>query len=251
MLRKKLNKTALETDTNRPQNKRSKVGKNNEKSDQAESKYFVSKVEIVSEMPMLTVNEQVLRIAKKLNTVLKQFAFSKPVHYCYNPTEYALKPYEVYINRFCTSPKDVIFIGMNPGPFGMCQTGVPFGEITHVRDWMKINEDIDKPEIECPTRPIQGFSCTKSEQSGLRFWSLFKSMCETPERFFKHAFVYNYCPLAFMGNTGKNITPNMIKVHNFSKFISFHFEPRYRVVYLINCTCKTDKFQKLKYFRFL
>jgi hypothetical protein len=33
--------------------------------------------------------------------------------------------------------------------------------------------------------------------------------------FFHQAFVYNYCPLAFMMSTGKNITPTELKV--FSK----------------------------------
>lgn len=206
MLKKKLNKAdaAIEEAS---QNKKSKTADNI-----CESKYFATKVEKVSEMPAVFINEQLIRIAKRLNVVLKDFKFPKPVDYCYNPVEYASKPHETYINRYCTDPKDIIFIGMNPGPFGMCQTGVPFGEITHVRDWMKINEEVSKPEIECPNRPIQGFSCTKSEQSGLKFWGLFKSLCETPERFFKNAFVYNYCPMAFMDNKGRNITPNMIKV---------------------------------------
>lgn len=95
----------------------------------------------------------------------------------------------------------------------MCQTGVPFGEVKSVRDWMGIDESVEKPEVECPERRIKGFSCLRSEQSGMKFWGLFKELCGTPERFFKSAFVYNYCPLAFMDNKGKNITPNMIKVY--------------------------------------
>lgn len=203
---KRLNKTRVE-DTDQPLH--SKKTKTEEKSVRVESKYFIPKTELT---PDMLLNEQLIGIVKRLNAIVKQFTFLKPIEYCYNPAEYALKPYETYINKFCTNQKDILFIGMNPGPFGMCQTGVPFGEIKHVRDWMGINEDVDKPEIECPNRPIEGFSCSKTEQSGLKLWGAFKRISETPERFFKHAFVYNYCPLAFMDNKGKNITPNMIKV---------------------------------------
>lgn len=210
MLRKKLAKTSGEVIEQPLQRKKRKVSNNSQNS--VESKYFSTKLEIVSEMSNTVVSKQLILITKELTTVLKQFTFPKPIQYCYNPTEYALEPYKTYINLYCTNPKDIIFVGMNPGPFGMCQTGVPFGEVTHVRDWMKINQDVGKPEIECPARPIQGFFCTKTEQSGLKLWGLFKSLCETPEQFFKHTFVYNYCPLAFMDDKGRNITPNAIKV---------------------------------------
>lgn len=205
MPRKKLNKARLE-DTDQPvETKKLKTYNKG-----TVSKYFLPKAELTP--PVMSVNEQLIGIIKRLNTIVKDLVFSKPIKYCYNPAEYALKPYQTYINKFCTNQKDVIFIGMNPGPFGMCQTGVPFGEITHVRDWMGINEDVDQPQIICPNRPIQGFACTKTEQSGLKLWGAFKRVSGTPERFFKNAFVYNYCPLAFMDDKGKNITPNVVKV---------------------------------------
>jgi hypothetical protein len=65
--------------------------------------------------------------------------FGPPVTHVYNPLLYAWKTHEIYLRRFGGTPKDVIFLGMNPGPFGMAQTGVPFGEIGAVRDWMKID----------------------------------------------------------------------------------------------------------------
>lgn len=43
--------------------------------------------------------------------------------------------------------------------------------------------------------------------SGARFWGLFKKLCGTPENFFKSCFVHNYCPVAFLTKTGRNITP--------------------------------------------
>jgi len=101
---------------------------------------------------------------------------------------------------------------MNPGPFGMAQTGVPFGEVTAVRDWMGIEMPIEKPEIEHPKRPIDGFQCKRSEVSGRRFWGLFADRFVDANVFFKDHFVLNYCPLVWMSHTGANLTPDKLPV---------------------------------------
>jgi single-strand selective monofunctional uracil DNA glycosylase len=99
---------------------------------------------------------------------------------------------------------------MNPGPFGMTQTGVPFGEISAVRDWLKITAKIGKPAHENPKRPIQGFDCPRSEVSGRRLWGLFKERFDAPEKFFADHFVANYCPLVFCEQSGANRTPDKL-----------------------------------------
>ncbi len=97
-----------------------------------------------------------------------------------------------------------------PKPFPPLQ--VPFGDIATVRDWMKISGSIGKPSKEHPKRPIQGLDCKRSEPSGQRFWSFFSQLCGTPDRFFREAYVHNYCPVAYMDFKGKNITPVDMKV---------------------------------------
>ena len=105
----------------------------------------------------------------------------------------------------------MLALGMNPGPFGMSQVGVPFGEIEHVRDWLGIDAPIGKPPDEHPKRPIQGFSCPRSEVSGRRLWSWAKETYGTPERFFETFFITNYCPLVFMeGPNGRNRVPEKL-----------------------------------------
>lgn len=186
--------------------KKIKISTNN---DQQTSKYFNN----LNEGTFLSVNTALLNIAKQLNQRLQSLTFKSPIEFVYNPVEYAFNLHEQYINTYCKSTKEIIFIGMNPGPFGMCQTGVPFGDINHVKDWLGIDGVLlSKPENECPNRPILGLSCTRQEISGQKFWGLFEKICGTPENFFKSAFVYNYCPLAFMKNNGANVTPNNIKV---------------------------------------
>ena len=68
--------------------------------------------------------EGFLEEERRLNAELKQLQFSEPVGIVYNPVEYAWEPHRSYVTRYCQGPKQVLFLGMNPGPFGMAQTGV-------------------------------------------------------------------------------------------------------------------------------
>lgn len=151
-----------------------------------------------------------IEAAKRLSKDLEGLVFNPPVEYVYQPLEYAWAPHEVYLKRFAAAPKKVLFLGMNPGPFGMAQTGVPFGEIAAVKDWMGIDEPVGKPAREHPKRPIEGFACTRSEVSGRRLWGLFAERFGKAETFFEEHFVLNYCPLVWMGATGANLTPDKI-----------------------------------------
>ena len=148
--------------------------------------------------------------AQELIEELAPLSFSDPVSHTYNPLEYAWAPHREYLQRFAATKKRVFFLGMNPGPWGMAQIGVPFGEIPAVRDWMKITDAVDKPANEHPKRPIEGFDCTRSEVSGRRLWGLFAERYPNADDFFADHFVSNFCPLVWMGETGRNITPDKL-----------------------------------------
>jgi len=152
-----------------------------------------------------------IRITDRLNRDVKTLKFGPPVTHVYNPLEYALNPYRVYVNRFATPPKEVVLVGINPGPWGMAQTGVPFGEIQAVQQWMGINAPVSRPRAEHPKRPVMGFACTRSEVSGRRLWGWARKTFKTPERFFARFFVANYCPLQFIEASGRNRTPNQLR----------------------------------------
>lgn len=136
--------------------------------------------------------------------------FAPPVTHVYNPLSYARASHELYLERYGKGPKRVLLLGMNPGPFGMAQTGVPFGEVSLVRDWLGIEAVVKKPRLEHEKRPVNGFACTRSEVSGARLWGFFRERFGKPERFFRELFVVNYCPLAFMEVSGKNRTPDKL-----------------------------------------
>jgi single-strand selective monofunctional uracil DNA glycosylase len=148
--------------------------------------------------------------ARKLSAQVAPLRFAAPVTHIYNPLDYARAPHEQYLRRFGGGRKRVIFLGMNPGPFGMAQTGVPFGEVAAVRDWLKISAPVARPAHDHPKRPVQGFACPRAEVSGRRLWALFAERFGTPEKFFAQHFVVNYCPLAFLSTTGSNLTPDKL-----------------------------------------
>jgi single-strand selective monofunctional uracil DNA glycosylase len=133
------------------------------------------------------------------------------VHTVYNPLVYARAPHETYLERWgAKRPREVLMVGMNPGPFGMAQTGVPFGDVTMVRDFLGIEGPVGKPEVEHPRRPIAGFDCHRSEVSGTRFWGWARDRFGTAERFFDHVYVANWCPLVFMTESGANLPPDKL-----------------------------------------
>ena len=153
--------------------------------------------------------EQLVNASKTLADEVNRLRFSPPVTHVYNPLDYAFAPHKAYLRAYANAPKKVIFLGMNPGPFGMVQCGVPFGEIDFVRNWLMINAPVVKPAVENPKRPIEGFACARSEVSGRRLWGLFRERFSEPEHFFAEHFVANYCPLAFF-DEGRNLTPDKL-----------------------------------------
>jgi len=155
-------------------------------------------------MDLITIADQLIKEVRLLQ-------FGPPITHVYNPLAYALKPFKLYVKRFAKPPKEVVLVGMNPGPWGMAQTGVPFGEINAVSQWMGIKATVTAPANEHPKRPVMGFACTRREVSGKRLWGWAQKKFKTPERFFSRFFVGNYCPLLFIEADGRNRTPNQLR----------------------------------------
>ncbi|WP_243374974.1 uracil-DNA glycosylase family protein [Geotalea sp. SG265] len=151
-----------------------------------------------------------ITISEALAEQLDRLEFSSPIAHVYNPLRYAWRPHREYLSRYGASGKKVVLLGMNPGPWGMTQTGVPFGEVTVVRDWLQIVDPVDRPHGEHPKKPVLGLECRRSEVSGKRLWGLIRDRFHTPERFFRHYFVLNYCPLLFLDGCGANLTPDKL-----------------------------------------
>lgn len=148
--------------------------------------------------------------ARKLQRNVDQLDFSGSIPWVYNPLNYAWDAHRQYLARFVPKTCRVLFLGMNPGPWGMAQCGVPFGEVGLVKDWLRIDAAIGKPQTEHPKRPIEGLACRRSEVSGKRLWGLLAQRFGTAESFAVDHFVANYCPLVFMEESARNVTPDKL-----------------------------------------
>jgi len=178
-------------------------------------------------------------IAGELVRDLRRLRFAPPVEYVYNPLEYAREAHADYLRKYGGIGKEIVLLGMNPGPWGMAQTGVPFGHVGFVREWLKIEGRIYRPSPEHPARPILGFNCPRSEVSGARLWGWARDTFGTPRRFFKRFFVANYCPLVFMESSGRNRTPDKLPAGERTKVEALcdealrrtveHLSPRYMI----------------------
>jgi len=157
-----------------------------------------------------SVADKLVHAAETLRDSVDALRFAPPVAHVYNPLRYAMGPYREYLHRFASATRPVLLLGMNPGPFGMMQTGIPFGEVASVRDWMGLRASIDRPALQHPRRPIQGWETTRSEVSGRRLWGWAASRYGRAEQFFARHFVINYCPLVFLEASGRNRTPDQL-----------------------------------------
>lgn len=161
-------------------------------------------------MPLL---RRLIAATDKLSASCQKIHFGTPATHVYHPLVYAQKPHRLYLQKYAATPKRAVFLGINPGPWGMAQTGVPFGEVTAVRDWMGISADVAAPANAHPQRPVRGFDCPRSEVSGRRLWGLFAARFGTADNFFAEHLVLNYCPLLFSAVTAgrcTNITPDKL-----------------------------------------
>jgi single-strand selective monofunctional uracil DNA glycosylase len=123
-----------------------------------------------------------VQIARRLSSAVNTLPFAPPITHVYNPLDYARHPHEAYLKAYARPGIEVMLVGMNPGPWGMAQTGVPFGEVSIVRDWLGIDA----------------------------LWGWAREQFKTPDAFFTRFFVHNYCPLCFMEAGGKNFTPDKL-----------------------------------------
>ncbi len=149
-------------------------------------------------------------VSRRLSRDVDALVFAPPVTHVYNPLRYAWRAHEAYLRRYGQGRRRVLLVGMNPGPFGMAQTGVPFGDVTMVRDFLGIHEPVRKPDREHPKRPVFGFDCRRPEVSGTRLWGWIRDRYGTADAFFRDFFVANYCPLVFMEDSARNRTPDRL-----------------------------------------
>jgi len=153
---------------------------------------------------------RLLTITDELGAALRRLRFGPPVEHVYRPLDYARPMWAEYVRRWGHAPGRVLLVGMNPGPWGMAQTGIPFGEVAAVRGWMGLQMPIAPPASQHPRVSIEGLQCWRNEVSGQRLWGWAQARFGRAEAFFARFFVLNYCPLCFLEAGGRNRTPDKL-----------------------------------------
>lgn len=116
MLRKKIKRAAAsnKTESDSDSDPSTKLTKQSQSSD-ITSPFFNS----------MELWQKIYDVECRLSAELKIISFlSSTISAVYNPIEYAADLHCAYLKKFLNKSKPVLFIGMNPGPFGMAQTGV-------------------------------------------------------------------------------------------------------------------------------
>lgn len=162
---------------------------------------------------------EILDLADRLRGELRGLTFSAPAAYLYSPLDYAWEPHRRYLEQWGRWQPQALLVGMNPGPFGMGQTGVPFGAVAPVRDWLRCEAPVLAPPRQHPKRPIEGFACRRNEVSGERLWGWARAAYGEPDAFFRVFFVYNYCPLLFLSESGANVVPEKLKAAELARVL--------------------------------
>jgi single-strand selective monofunctional uracil DNA glycosylase len=172
--------------------------------------------------------EAAAALRARMEDMAKEGVFAALALRVYNPLAYAWEAFGEYVARYGGAGmgagkkqgKRMLFLGMNPGPWGMAQTGVPFGEVAAVRDWLGITAPVGRPAGEHPNYPVDGYACKRSEVSGKRLWGLFAERFGSADAFFEDHFVANYCPLLFIettaavGNSESIERKSKLRAHN-------------------------------------
>ena len=160
--------------------------------------------------------ERMIEASSKLRDDVGKFADSLvkegSVDAVYNPQAYAWEPHRAYLELASGGGAKTLLLGMNPGPHGMGQMGIPFAATSVVRELLKItNLEVGQPRNPHPKRPISGLDWPKEEVSGTRLWGLLANEYGSAESIFKSVFLLNHCPLMlFSGERATNITPDKI-----------------------------------------
>ena len=164
-------------------------------------------------MPVEELIESAASLRDEADGLAAEIIADGSVEVIYNPLRYAWDVHTEYVRRAGGEGPKTILLGMNPGPHGMGQMGIPFAATTVVRDLMGISGiKVGDPVVQHPRRPINGLLHPKEEVSGTRLWGALEERYGSGESIFRNVFVVNHCPLMFFsGPSAANITPDKVK----------------------------------------
>ena len=164
----------------------------------------------------MMVVERLIEVAARLRDDVgpmgRKLVSEGRIDVCYNPLNYAWDVHEEYLRRMGGRGAHTVMLGMNPGPHGMGQMGIPFAATSIVRDLLGITDiPVNQPDVPDERRPVIGLEYHKEEVSGTRLWNLLHTQYGDVEAIASRVFLVNHCPLMlFSGPRATNITPDKV-----------------------------------------
>ena len=165
------------------------------------------------------VIESAKKLSEKCDSLTKSILRQTNLSYVTNPLNYAWQYHESYLKQYSGLGAKTLLLGMNPGPYGMAQCGVPFGATNIAKNFLNITGKVTDPSGRHPKRPVEGLDFERQEISGTRLWGLLKDIWRTPVNIHKNVFLVNHCPLLLLSESGKNITPDKISGNAVKKLL--------------------------------
>ncbi|NOJ92166.1 hypothetical protein HMI51_04300 [Corallococcus coralloides] len=138
---------------------------------------------------------------------------SEVLGYVYHPWVYACEPFARFLDTYGPRhPLDYLFLGLNPGPWGMTQTGIPFTDPTTVRTHLKLSGQVNTPGGTSPRVPVTGLDSKKKEGSAAAISALMGRRWGSVANCYKSGYVMNFCPMFMLDDLGVNVTPADLRV---------------------------------------
>jgi len=178
-----------------------------------------------------TVADQILAASDRLS---ERLAALPPVGdlVALDPTRYCRSAWAAYL-QMAARLGCVLVVGMNPGPHGMAQTGVPFTD-----PWIVDELDLQAPRADVPPADIpavgswrhrshraRGVLGSKREESAKRLWPLLREICapyaavgpsadkiaEATRRVCNEVLLVNALPICWLDPAGKNVSAEQVE----------------------------------------
>jgi single-strand selective monofunctional uracil DNA glycosylase len=131
-----------------------------------------------------------------------------------NPGRYGERWHARFRRAYPMSPRPLLVFGLNPGPYGMAQTGVPFTDLKRLesalpglwKDLVASGEPVTRPGLAPPS--LARHLTRTFESSSVRVYRFLERAYGRPELALREVVFVNPCPLLFIDpETGANRTP--------------------------------------------
>jgi len=128
----------------------------------------------------------------------------------WNPALYALDIYQEYLTKFPPEPGAILALGLNPGPYGMAQTGIPFTDCRTASGALGMEMTIPgkaPDDLISRLKKANGKWRGTYERSSLGMYRFLILAWGDIKTAYRNWFVGNPCPLLFLDPERWNVTP--------------------------------------------